>query len=177
MSQNGCAQTATPPAAWITSIASSTVGRVRATYATRARDEVGREERALAVDPLGAQLRRVRRVREHRVCEVRPPERRAGALARPQVAPVERESQLLQPVGHRPDPAPAVGAEVLQRGAQLGVVVAQLVAADVQVLELARDARELGGGRAAQAVLARGAQRLRHAVDRVVVGQRDESHF
>ena len=26
MSQNGCAQTATPPAAWITSIASAAVG-------------------------------------------------------------------------------------------------------------------------------------------------------
>ena len=31
MSQNGCAHTATPPAAWMTSIASSTVGRERAT--------------------------------------------------------------------------------------------------------------------------------------------------
>ena len=30
-SQNGCAQTATPPAAWMTSIASATVGRLRAT--------------------------------------------------------------------------------------------------------------------------------------------------
>ena len=30
-SQNGCAQTATPPAAWITSIACATVGRLRAT--------------------------------------------------------------------------------------------------------------------------------------------------
>ncbi len=30
-SQNGCAQTASPPAAWMTSIASGTVGRERAT--------------------------------------------------------------------------------------------------------------------------------------------------
>ena len=30
-SQNGCAQTATPPAAWMTSIACGTVGRLRAT--------------------------------------------------------------------------------------------------------------------------------------------------
>ena len=32
-SQNGCAHTATPPAAWMTSIACGTVGRLRATYA------------------------------------------------------------------------------------------------------------------------------------------------
>ena len=176
MSQNGCAQTATPPAAWITSIASSTVGRERATYADRARHEVRREQRVLAVDPLGAQLRRVARVREHRVGEVRPPERQARRLARAQLAAVEPEAELLQPVRHRPDPAPAVGAEVGQRRAQLRVVVAQLVAAHVQVLELARrrsTARPPGEQRRPCSRAAR--ERLADAVDRVVVGQRHES--
>ena len=84
------------------------------------------------------------------------------------------EAELLEPVGHRPDPAAAVGAEVRERRAQVRVVVAQLVAADVQVLELAAHARELGRRGAAQAVLARGAERLRHAVDGVVVGQRHQ---
>ena len=99
-----------------------------------------------------------------------------GRLAGAQRAAVEREAELLEPVRHRPDPAAAVGAEVGEHVAQRRVVVAQLVAADVQVLELARDAGELRRGRAAQAVLARGAQRLRHAVDRVVVGQRHQPH-
>ena len=50
----------------------------------------------------------------------------------------------------------------------------ELVAADVQILELPAHARELGGGGATQAVLARGFQGLRHAVDGVVVGQRHQ---
>ena len=103
---------------------------------------------------------------------MRPAQRLPGRLARPQLGAVERDAELLEPVGHRPDAAAAVGAEVGERLAQHRVVVAQLVAADVEVLELAGDRRQLGGRRAAQAVLARGRQRLADAVDRVVVGER-----
>jgi hypothetical protein len=140
----------------------------------RARHEVGREERVLAVDPLRAQLRRVAGVGEHGVGQVRAAERLAGGLTRLQLGAVKLEAERLEPVRHRPDPAPAVGAEVRQRRAQLRVVVAQLVAAHVEVLELARHARQFRGGRAAQAVLPRGGKRLRDAVDRVVIGQRHE---
>ena len=132
-------------------------GRPRARdVGDRARDEVGREELVLARDALLAQPRGVGRVREHRVGQVRAAERLAGGLARPQVGAVELEAELLEPVGHRPDAAAAVGAEVGERLAQHRVVVAQLVAADVQVLELARHGRELGAGHAAEPVLARG---------------------
>ena len=68
----------------------------------------------------------------------------------------------------------AVGAEVLERRLQPGVRGIELVAEDVQVLVLAVDARELGGGREADAVLARRGLRLRDAGDRVVVGQRQQ---
>ena len=68
----------------------------------------------------------------------------------------------------------AVGAEVLERRLQAGVGRVELVAEDVQVLVLAVDARELGGAGQADAVLARGGERLGHAGDRVVVGQREQ---
>ena len=97
--------------------------------------------------------------------------RARGGLAGAQVRAVELEAELLQPVGHRPDAPAAVGAEVGERVQQHRIVVAQLVAADVEVLELARDGRQLGPGHAAQAVLARGGERLADAVDRVVVGE------
>ena len=72
------------------------------------------------------------------------------------------------------DAAHPVGAEVLERGLQARVGRVELVAEDVQVLVLAVDARELGGAGQADAVLARGGERLGHAGDRVVVGQREQ---
>ena len=87
---------------------------------------------------------------------------------------VEREAELAQAVGHRQDAPPAVGAEVLERRLQPGVGGVDLVAEDVQVLVLAVDARELGGGREPDAVLARRGERLGHAGDRVVVAQREQ---
>ena len=68
----------------------------------------------------------------------------------------------------------AIGPEVLERGLQAGVGGVDLIAEDVQVLVLAVHARELGGRRHADAVLARGGERLRHAGDRVVIAQREQ---
>ena len=116
-----------------------------------ARHEVGGEELRLARDPLLAQPVGVGRVLQHRLGEVRAAERGARPLARLEAGAVEHEAELLEPVGHRVDAAPAVGAEVGERVAQRRVVVAQLVAEHVQVLEVALDRRQLGGGRAAHA--------------------------
>ena len=113
------------------------------------------------------------RVGEHRVGQVRAADRLAPAGA-PRAGIVELEAQLAQLVGHRVDPADAVGAEVVERGQQRLVGVVELVAEDVQVLVRAVDGGELDG-RAQVDAVARGCrERLGHAVDRVVVGQREQ---
>ena len=168
--QNGCAHTATPPAAWI-DLDRLLHRRSRARdVGDRARHEVGREQLLLARDALARQPFGVVRVREHGVGEMRA----AEALAGSEGGVVEREAELAQAIGHRVDAAHPVGAEVLERRLQPGVARVELVAEDVQVLVLSVDARELGGGRQADAVLARGGERLGHAGDGVVVGQREQ---
>ena len=111
---------------------------------------------------------------EHGVGEVRAADRLAGLAARLERRVVELEAELAQAVGHLADPPRAVAAEVVQRGLELLVGVVELVAEDVQVLVRAVDGGQLGGGRERDAVLGGGGARLGHAVDRVVVGQRDE---
>src|SRR4051794_37734260 len=135
-----------------------------------ARDEVGREQLAAPADALAREPLRVVRMGEYRVGEVRAPD----ALARGEGGVVECEAELAQAVGHRMDAPPAVRAEVLERRLQLWVRRVDLVAEDVQVLVLAVDARELGGGGEADAVLAGRRARLGHARDRVVIREREQ---
>ena len=136
----------------------------------RTRHQVGREQLLLALDALAREPLGVVGVGEHGVGEVRA----AHALAARERRVVEGEAELAQAVGHRHDAPAAVGAEVLERGLQPRVGRVELVAEDVQVLVLAVHARELGGGRQAEAVLARRGERLGHAGHRVVVGQREQ---
>ena len=140
----------------------------------RTRHEVGREEGVAAVDALLAQALGVRGVGEHRVGEVRAAQRQAGVPALGERAVVELEPELAQAVRHRLHAPAAVLAEVRERVAQRRVAVVELVAEHVQVLVLAVDRRELGRGRQAHAPLRRRGQRLGHAVDGVVVGQRQQ---
>jgi hypothetical protein len=137
-------------------------------------DQVGREEGVAAVDALVGQPPGVGRVGEHGIGQVGAADRLAGPPARLQGRVVQLEAQLAQAVGHVGDPAGAVAAEVVQRGLEVLVGVVELVAEDVQILVRAVDGRELGGGREGDAVLGGGLARLGHAVDRVVVRQRDE---
>ena len=111
---------------------------------------------------------------EHGVGQVRTADRLAGLAARLQRRVVELEAELAQAVGHLGDPPCPVAAEVVQRRLELLVRVVELVAEDVQVLVPAVDGGQLGGGREREAVAGGGVARLGHAVDRVVVRQRDE---
>ena len=57
---------------------------------------------------------------------------------------------------------------------QVAVLVVEQVAADVQVLALAVERRDLGGRDERDAVVGGGVERLGDAVDRVVIGQREQ---
>ena len=152
-SQNGCAQTATPPAAWI-AVDRLGDGRRRAAAERRARRGSGRPRAAREVfEALVAQPLRVGGMVERRLREVRPPDRRPAA---PRVERrVELEAELAQRVGHPVARAPrgrrgSASSALEQR--RVGVVDA--VAEDVEVLVLAVDRGELGRGHDADAVAA-----------------------
>ena len=82
---------------------------------------------------------------EHGVGQVRTADRLAGGAAGGERRVVELEAELAQAVGHLVDAPCAVAAEVVQRGAEVGVGGFELVAEDVQVLVLAVDGGQLGG--------------------------------
>ena len=174
-SQNGCAHTATPPAAWITSIASVTVGRVRRDVGLRAGDEVGREERrsgpsmpssAGAARSPGARAGRRPGAGGRSAC---PP------LARLERRVVELEPELAQAVGHLVDAARAVAAEVLAaRRAGRGRRGRARSRGCAGPRASPWTAESSAAGVSADAVLARGRVSLGHAVDGVVVGEREQ---
>ena len=102
MSQNGCAHTATPPAPWISSIASSTVGRLALAEGRLALDQIGDQEGGRVQQALGREPLAVLRHRLTTACgEVGAPDRLAlgGPLGEHRV--VEREAELAQGLGHR----------------------------------------------------------------------------
>ena len=100
-----------------------------------------------------------------------PAARRASSGARSRAKPHASSASAIRCGAGR-----AVGAEALQLGEEAGVGVVDAVAEDVEVLVVAVDGRQLGGGddadRAAGRV--RGRQRLGDAVDRVVVAEREQ---
>ena len=154
-SQNGCAQTATPPAAWMTSIASATVGRVRATNAVAPGDDVGGEERVPAVDALGAQAlpgSRGGRARRRRCAGGR-------SAGRPRGAPRAGASSSSKPSSRRRS---AIASTRRPRSARKSSSVGsasvrdvELVAADMQVLVARRATAEISAAARAHAEPAR----------------------
>ena len=146
--------------------------RRAAAVAGRAGDEVGLEHlrgvgQALALEALG-----VRRVIEHGLRDVRAADR---AVAGQRRRHVELEAVLAQRLDHPPRALAAVRAPGLERGEQVAVVVVEQVAADVEVLALAVERRDLGGRDDGDAVDVVGdVERLGDAVDRVVIGQREQ---
>ena len=177
MSQNGCAHTATPAASWIQRDRLLD-RRVRARdVAGHALDQVGRDERgdvrvALLREPLG-----VGGMREHGGGQVRAPDRLARRLARLDRRGVDLEAELAQPLRHRVGAALAVA-----RGRRAGARPAARCGGRSR-------SRARAGPRSAPSTAeisvagttrtpctAPGGERLVDAVDRVVVGQREQLH-
>jgi hypothetical protein len=115
-------------------------------------------------------------VREHRGREVRTPDRLPGCLARLDRSGVHLEAQLAQPLRHGVRAALAVGPRVEQPLGQQRAAVVDPIAEHVQVLVVAVDGRDLGGGHHPDAVDGTRGEGLVHPVDRVVVGQREQLH-
>ena len=141
MSQNGCAQTARPPAAWIASIASDRRPGTRA-RSRGSRDQVGGEERVVAVDLLVAQALRVGGVREQRVGEVRAP--RGARAANASSSSSKPSSRSRSAIARMRRTRSARKSSSVEEQRRVGVVDA--VAEDVQVLVLAVDGGELDRG-------------------------------
>ncbi len=173
-SQNGWAQTATPPASWIVWIDSATVGLVRGRkagwpsirYSTRnAERSASPSERK----PLG-----IGRVAHHRVGQVRAPDRLALGPAAGELGLVELVAQLAQRVGHRLGALLAIRAPGVQALAQRGIVVVDQVAQHVQVLLAAVDRGDLHRGNQPHAEAGGRLGGGLHPVDAVVVAQRQQ---
>ncbi|MDQ3609456.1 MAG: hypothetical protein M3459_11225 [Actinomycetota bacterium] len=110
---------------------------------------------------------------EHCAGQVRPPEGQPGPTALVQLVAGQRETQLLQAVGHGQHAALAIGAQVGQRGDQVRRLVVDRVGNHVQLLVSAVDSGELHGGHHAHALAPPAGQRLPDPIHRVVVGQRE----
>ena len=152
-------------------------GGMRARHvAGLALNQVRRDERGDIRVPLFREPFGVGRVSQDRSRQVRPPDRLAGRLARLDRSGVDLEAELAEPLRHRVGAALAVRARVEQPLAQQGAAVVDPVAEHVQVLVLAVDGRDLGGRDHPDAVHGARGERLVHAVDRVVVGQREQLH-
>ena len=108
--------------------------------------------------------------------QVRAADRLARRLACLDRSRVHLEAELAKPVRHRVGPALAVRACVEQALAQQAAAVVDPVAEHVQVLVLAVHGRDLCGRDDADSVHGAGGERLVHAVDRVVVGEREQLH-
>ena len=126
--------------------------------------------------PLFGEAFGVGRVGQDRSRQVRPPDRLAGRLARLDRRGVDFEAELAETVRHRVGAAFAVRARVEQPLAEQGAAVVDPVAEHMQVLVLAVNGRNLRGRNHPDAVHGAGCERLVHAVDRVVVGQREQLH-
>jgi hypothetical protein len=114
-------------------------------------------------------------VAERGLGEVRAPDRLARRAALLEHRVVDRPSQLLERLAHPVRARGSVVAVAGELGQEVGVVVVEAVAEDVQVLELvlhAGDLRRRHDRDAADGLCGR--DRLVDAVDRVVVGQREQ---
>ena len=111
-------------------------------------------------------------MREHGLRDVRAADRR---VAGERLRHVQLKAVLAQRLDHPPRAVAAVRAPALERREQVAVVVVEQVAADVEVLALAVERRDLGRRDDGDAVEVVGdVQRLGDAVDRVVIGQREQ---
>ena len=106
--------------------------------------------------------------------EVRAPDRLARGLARLDRRRVDLEAELAQRSAIASARRSRSRAGVEQALAQERAAVVDPVAEHVQVLVRAVDRRDLGGRHHAHPVDGAGGQRLVDAVDRVVVGQREQ---
>ena len=106
--------------------------------------------------------------------QVRAPERVARRAASPQLAVVELEAGLAQPIGHRQHSPLAVRAQVFEGRAERGIAVVDQVAQDVQLLVGLVHRGQLRRRHHLDARLGSRRQRLLDARDRVVVGQRQQ---
>ena len=172
-SQNGCAQTATPPAAWI-DLDRLGDGRHRAAAVRRARRGSGRPRAAARSSRVPSSRRRILLAGCSNAACARCGRPTGGAAAVAGASSSSPARAARRPCGARA--RGAVGAEAPRaRRASAGVVVVDAVAEDVEVLALAVDRRELGRRARARRPCARaGRERLVDAVDRVMVGQREQ---
>ncbi len=177
MSQNGCAQTTTPPASWIASDGLRDGGGLAQAEGGLALDQVAADQRADVVDLLVPQSRGVRGRGEHRFGQVRAPDRLAGGDALLELRAVELEAELLQRRGHPQRALLAVGEELGESRGEGRVGVVDVVAEDVQFarrLPVGVDRGDLDRGNHLHAVALARAQRLGDAGDGVVVAQRQQ---
>ena len=90
---------------------------------------------------------------------------------------IERQPELLQPLGHALDPQLAIGPKGFEPRAKPGVAMVDAVPEHMDVGALdARNRRELDGGHDVDAALRSRRQRRVDAVHRVVVGQGEQAH-
>ncbi len=134
--------------------------------------QVGLEHRARIAEPLAAQARRVRRMVEHGLRDVRAPDRPGGRRG---LRELERQALVAQRIGHPQRAGVAVDAPGGERVAQRAVRVVDRVAEDVQVVVPAVERADLDGRDDRHAVDRGGRlQRLGDAVDGVVVAEREQ---
>ena len=171
MSQNGWAQTATPPAWWIRSIASATVGLLRGTYGLGARDEVLGEEIPGAADAGSRQALLVVGIAENRFREMWTAKRPASPSACLELAVVEDKPGAAEPLGHREHAVLPIQPELDKCVGKCVSMVIDAVTEHVELLTGAIDRRKLYRGHDCHAVLGAGSERVIDPVNGVVISQ------
>ena len=145
-SQNGCAQTATPPAAWMSADGLGDGGGRAAAVGGGAGDEVGLEDLARVGEVLGVQARAVARVVDDGLGEMGAADGLALRLPLDQRCAGQLEAELAQGVRHAVRAPRPVLPELRERAREAGVAVVEAVPEDVEVLVVAVERRDLGGG-------------------------------
>ena len=128
-------------------------------------DQVGLKKRRGVTGVFRAEPSAIRRMTDDRLGEVRAADRLAGVGAPRQHVVVEVEPQFPERLGHPCRPAAAVTAEILERGAELGLLVIDPVAEDVQVASVDVECRDFNPGHEADAGRGRGDASLGDAID------------
>ena len=107
---------------------------------------------------------------------MRAPDRQPGGAARLDLRAIRRQAELGELAGHAVDPRGAVGAPRGEPFGEARVGVVDAVAEDVEVLAELVDGRDLDGRHDRDPVLLGGGHGLADAVDRVVIGEREQLH-